>query len=102
MKNLSKAIVLSVTMLVAGNAFALTLQSARELVDRVAALGASTEEVLKIEKVLNDKYLKVYLLTPDIQKIREFVLTCPALIGNSITTSAKTIAALKTYRAHVV
>jgi hypothetical protein len=101
MKNFSKAVVLSVAMLVSGNAFALTLQTAKELVNRVAKLGASKEEIQNINKVLTDKYLKEYMLTTDIQKVRNFVLSCPALIGNaSVTTRAKVIAALKTYRTH--
>lgn len=100
MKNFSKAIVLSVTMLVAGNAFALTKQDANEIVARVAKLGVNAEDLQKVQKALDDKYLKSYMLTTDVRKVRAFVLSCPALIGTEATLSAKTVAALKVFRTH--
>lgn len=97
MKNFSNAVVFSVVMLSASNAFAINKTEAVKVVNIVAA-PAEAKDVLKR---LNDKRTNVMTLG-DRNAVLALVLNCKALLGSteaSASQRAKVVAVLKTLEA---
>lgn len=101
MKNFSKALVLSVAMLVAGSAKATDKTQAVEVANRLEKIGSV---VTDFQKKMTDKYMHKYMTFGDVKALEAVILDCQALLGNvevSATLRAKVAAILNTLQTAV-